>query len=148
MDEITSAFLAAHERLLAGKPRNKKLKERAAAGQLKVNISTVALEAKRARGLIALQNCRYPEVRARILGERSEPGPVNTAADAMNALRATIAELRLERDNALTEAARHFHARRRAERHAKKWEQVYKRLRDERLQSRGEKVVHLIPPED
>lgn len=147
-DDMAADFIAAHERLIAGKPRVKELKARAAAGNLKVNISTVALEAGHSRTLIALEDCRFPVIRARILGHNPEAGPAQTAMDTITALRATAAELRQQRDNALAEAVGHLHARRRAERHAAKWKQGYKRLRDERLRNRGEKVVHLLPSDD
>lgn len=68
------AFEAALGRLVTGQPQHPELKERAAAGRLRVSIVTVAKEAGKSRTLIGHDGCPYPELRKRILGMMEE-GP-------------------------------------------------------------------------
>lgn len=90
-------FEAALQRLLDGRPQNKKLRELSAAKKLRVTVAAVALEAGHSRTLIASDNCRFPDIRARILeaGE-DERQPVTTVTRLANSLRARNAELRAE----------------------------------------------------
>lgn len=90
-------FEAALERLLDGRPTNKKLRELAAAKKLRITVYAVALEAGRSRTLIGSDDCRFPDIRARILEASREPDqPVTTATRLATSLRATNAELRAE----------------------------------------------------
>lgn len=90
-------FEAALERLLDGKPTNKRLRELAGAKKLRITIAAVALEAGRSRTLIGSDDCRFPDVRARIIEASREPDqPVTTVTRLANSLRATNAELRAE----------------------------------------------------
>lgn len=125
---IERDFIEAIERLENGNPRNPKLKSAVAHGKLRISISAVAREAGRSRTLIALEACRYPGVRARVLGHVSAPANPTTAVATIEVLRRMVATLREERDMAMTESVRHFHARQRAERDAKRWEEAYRRV--------------------
>ena len=146
-DRIELDFLSALERLTQGTPKHRDLKKAAAAGRLKVNISSVAKEAGRSRTLIGIEACRYPHVRAQVLGYIPTPRAARTATEAIATLRATAADLRRERDQALAEAVSHFHARQRAERQARKWKEAYRRLQSGRPVWPSPNVVNLIPPE-
>lgn len=64
---IEKAFMEAIDRLEAKKPKNESLAIKAKLGRLKINFSTVAVEARRARGLISVEDSAYSRVRARIL---------------------------------------------------------------------------------
>lgn len=90
-------FEAALGRLLDGKPTNKKLRELAAAKKLRITVFAVALEAGRSRTLIGSDNCRFPDIRTRILEASREPDqPVTTATRLATSLRATNAGFRAE----------------------------------------------------
>jgi hypothetical protein len=125
---IERDFIEAIERLESGKPKHPKLKSAAAQGRLRINISAVAREAGRSRTLIALEACKYPGIRARVLSQVPEPANPTTAVAAIDVLRRTVATLRDERDRAMAESVSHFHARQRAERDAKRWEEAYRRV--------------------
>lgn len=94
IDPVEKDFLDALERLKANKPREPELAKKAALGRLKTNISTVAKEANRSRTLIALDDCRYPNVRALILDASTPPSEARTAEDVIRNLRRENAELR------------------------------------------------------
>lgn len=82
-------LLAAFERLKAGKPEEKSLKEKAIKGKQLVNFTNVAQEAGVSRRLIAHDECPYPNVRALVLAYMaSSPRPAASPA--------LIAELRAE----------------------------------------------------
>ena len=71
---------------MIGEPQNADLKEAAAAGRLRVSISSVAIEANRSRTLIGHDKCPFPDVRQRILKFVAE-GP--SARQVRRALRST-----------------------------------------------------------
>lgn len=116
-DKIEQDFLDAIDRLLQGRPRHSKHKEwLATRGKVPLNISTVAREAGRARGLIASKKTKYREIRDRIeaaaVKNSSEP---NSRHDVISDLRGQVLELRLEVKKLREHAAYHFKMRSEAE---------------------------------
>lgn len=90
-------FEMALERLLEGKPTNKKLREQARAQKLRITVAAVALEAGHSRTLIGSEDCRFPQIRDRILDiSRGKDQPVTTVTRLATSLRATNAQLRAE----------------------------------------------------
>ena len=88
---------AALQRLLDGRPRNKDLREAASRGKLRVTVAAVALEAGHSRTLIGSDECRFPDIRARIIDAgKDERQPVTTVTRLANSMRARNAELRAE----------------------------------------------------
>ena len=67
LSRIVAEFNAAIDRILAGTPNCPALMELSKNQKLKINFSTVAKEAGHSRTLIALQDCRLPDVRNRII---------------------------------------------------------------------------------
>ena len=129
-DGIEQDFLDALERLKAGRPQHSDLRDKVKKGKgIKINISTVAKEAGRARGLIASENCRYPRVRQLVLieagGANAEP---RNRDDAIASLRAQVADLRAQVSELKGHAAYHFDLRKKAERRAFDYEARYQRL--------------------
>lgn len=72
---IAKDFLDALKRLQAGAPRNPKLILQKKSGKLRINVSSVALEAGRSRTLIGYKGCQYPEIRATIQIRRENSTP-------------------------------------------------------------------------
>lgn len=83
-------------RLRIGKPTNPKLAELAARGKLKVTVSTVAAEAGVSRTLVGIEDCRFPDIRKRILhgDDGKELRPAKGLSAVVQQLRADNAELR------------------------------------------------------
>lgn len=65
-DGIERDFWAAFKRIVGNNPKNPKNLAKAKLNKLSCNNSTVALEAGHSRTLIALENCKYPLIRAAI----------------------------------------------------------------------------------
>jgi hypothetical protein len=117
MSEVEKAFHTALDRLKEGKPNNPDLAKKAKLGKLRINTTTVALEAggrdsktgkwrTASRSQIGHAKCRYPRVRAAILGLKIEPEGVPTRQDELNRkLRTEIQALRMERDIARSQMA-------------------------------------------
>lgn len=63
---IEAELFDALERLKEGAPNNPDLKRKASMGRLRINPTTVAREAGRARTLCAYKDCAYPRVREAI----------------------------------------------------------------------------------
>lgn len=147
-DPIEKDFLDAIERLQNGNPRTKALKTKASNGSLKINFSTVALEAGRARTLIALnEDCRYPRVRElikQIKGGRSTLPTTHT--ELIHNLRFEKAELAAKVKQYQAEAQAHFLARTKAEHEAKREREAASRLRKQ-LAAAG-KIATLVPDAD
>lgn len=141
-DPIEQDFRDALQRLVEGKPENKKLKAGAKAGKLKINFSNVALEAGRSRTLIALEECRYPKVRQEIIqaqgGKKALP---TTYTHLIANLRADIATLKAEKRLLETTMATHVLARRKAEVHARRDAAEAARHRKKIVEL--EKIAHL-----
>ncbi|MFC5356382.1 hypothetical protein [Azospirillum himalayense] len=125
---IEKDFLTALERLVACKPTNTALKKLAAQGRLRINVSTVAKEAGRARSLIGYEGCKYMGVRLQVLEQMKPIASPRSGAAVIARLREDVADLKLQLHNALAEAAAHFHARHKAERDAERWRHAYDRL--------------------
>jgi transcriptional regulator with XRE-family HTH domain len=82
-------FFDALERVRNGTPTVDRLFKLALARKLKVNITTVALEAGLSRTLIGHDKCAYPKVRNAVIGDRE---PIETPTN----MRSINAELRKE----------------------------------------------------
>lgn len=116
VDPIEQDFRDALQRLVEGKPENKKLKAKAKEGKLKINKSNVALEAGHSRTLIGLEDCRYPTVRAEVtLAQGGKKALPTTYTQLIANLRADKAKLMAEKRLLETTMATHVIARRRAE---------------------------------
>ena len=142
---VERAFHEAIDRMLAGKPKTQKLRRLAAEGRLSINPSTVALEAGHSRTLIALETCRLPSVRNRILtvARGDEVAAPRTAAEVITRLRAQVVQLRHQLAAALEGQSEHFLARELAEREAAKWRDAFRRIEDQAQQ--GSKVSPIRP---
>lgn len=131
--QIETDFNQAIDRLEAQKPKHAGLRRMVKEGRrVPINISNVALEAKRSRTLIATHECRFPKVRERVLGLAHPGTEPRSAAFALAALRAELAESRAQLRLALSEAVCHFHKRKEAERNAARWRAAYERATKER----------------
>jgi hypothetical protein len=144
VDPIERDFLDAFTRLQSGTPKHKKLKESAARGILKINPSTVALEAGHSRTLIGTNLCRYPRVRDKILGaKKNSDSPPSTYTELIDNLRGKKAELARALKLVKSEVLEHFNARVKAEKVAAKAEAANARL-VKQLAELG-KVTQLVP---
>ena len=115
--DVQQDFYDALDRLKSGRPQHPGLRERLRRGKaVKINYATVAQEAGRARGLISKENCRYPEVRQRVLLETVEV--TSTRDDVITNLRAQVAELRVQLRQAEAHAAYHFAEKMKAQKDA------------------------------
>jgi len=94
IDPIEGDFLAAIGRLEAGAPLNPSLAKRAKLGTLKVNVSAAAQEAGHSRTLIGHNGCKYPRIRAKIIGLKMPVTEALTAESVIRHLREENAELR------------------------------------------------------
>jgi hypothetical protein len=102
LTEAETAFMGAIDRLLAGEPKTEELRKRARKGRLKINVTTVSIEAGYARTYLY----KFPSVRvqARLEEIMNPPSATRTAEDVIGALRVEIQELRRERDLAIDAA--------------------------------------------
>lgn len=144
-DPIERDFLDAIQRLQDGTPKHKKLKLQKAKGTLKINISNVAIEAGRARTLIALeQGCRYPRVRELVKHAKSGKSALPTTnTELIDRLRADKTELAAQVKKYQAEAAAHFQARVKAEGAATRERNTVSQLRRELAKYRD--VAQLVP---
>ena len=133
---IERDFNDALDRLLAGTPRNSKLRKLAAEGRLNINPTTVAAEAGRSRTLIALEDCRLPSVRSRIQSSTREleVAAPRTAVEVITRLRERVIQLQRELAASIEAQAQHFLARERAEREAAQWRGALRREHDHVLE--------------
>ena len=86
--------MEALQRLVGGRPTSPDLASKARRGTLKINISTVAKEARRSRTLISHDRCAYPGVRAVVRNYTKPPTPGTSMAEVNRRLRSENAELR------------------------------------------------------
>lgn len=141
-DPIEQDLLDALQRLVEGKPTQKTLRTKAKEGKLKVNPSTVALEAGRSRTLIALEDCRYPYVRQAVkLAQGGKTALPTTYTQLIASLRADLATFKAEKRLLETTMADHVLARRKAEVHSRRDAAEAARLRKQVVEL--EKIVHL-----
>jgi hypothetical protein len=92
--KIQQSFLDALGRLQSGCPKHEDLATRAAAGKLRINFSTVAMEAGHSRTLIAFSDCAYPDVRTAVLDACEQYGARRgTVKETMRELREEISSL-------------------------------------------------------
>lgn len=141
-DPIEQDFLEALQRLVEGKPTHKALKASAKAGKLRVNTVNVALEARRSRTLIALDECRYPKVREAVkLAQGGKKALPTTYTQLIANLRADLATVKAEKRLLEETMAAHVLARRRAEVNARRDAAEAARLRKQIVEL--EKLAHL-----
>jgi hypothetical protein len=138
-------FHEALDRLIAGKPRTPKLRRHAAEGRLNISPTTVALEAGRSRTLIAMEDCRLPSVRNRILisTRKDEIAAPRTASEVIARLREQVVGLKQQVAAAIEAQTEHFLEREKAEREAAKWRDALKR---EQSHAQDDKKVTPIRP--
>lgn len=91
---VESDLISALDRLVNGKPTNEKLAIKSLNGALKINFSTVALEAGRSRVLIGMDNCAYPKVRQAVQIAMQPIVETRTAEGVIKNLRMENATLR------------------------------------------------------
>lgn len=101
-DAIRQDFNDAIDRILAGKPVEKNLIEKARSGKLKLNVSTVAREAGRARSLIARSTGDYCDIRERIEREKETDC---SATDAVTRLKGELKREELKNGALLSQNA-------------------------------------------
>jgi hypothetical protein len=132
---IQRDFHDAIDRLVSGAPRDAGLKRLAAEDRLQINPTTVAKEARRSRTLIAIENCRLPDVRNRILelSRSSDIALPRTANEVIVKLRADVAELERQKECLFQENRDLFLACEEAERNVK-------RLRAEQLRQHENEI--------
>lgn len=141
-DPIEQDLLSALRRLVEGKPTHKTLKAKAKEGRLKINTSNVALEARRSRTLIALEDCRYPKVREAVkLAQGGTKAQPTTYTQLIASLRADLATVKAEKRLLETKMADHVLARRKAEMYARRDASEAARLRKQVVEL--EKIVHI-----
>ncbi|KAB2311491.1 hypothetical protein F8A87_06710 [Betaproteobacteria bacterium SCN2] len=120
------------QRLVDGTPENKKLKASVKAGKLKINVSNVAIEARRARTLIALEDCRYPKVREAIqIAQDGKSKVPSTYTQLIQNLRTDLAQAKAENKLLQTQITAHFIARKTAEEEARRATAIAANLRRE-----------------
>lgn len=135
-DPIEQDFMNALQRLLDGKPTEKKLKALLKQkGKLPLNAVNVALEAGHSRTLISMDVCRYPKVREaiRIAKGDKTAGP-STYTQLIQNLRTDLAQAKAEKKLLQVQIGVHFTARMTAEENAKRLERVVAQLRKELLE--------------
>jgi len=132
-ESIRRDFLEAIERIKNGQPRNHDLKALAKKGKkIRVNVSNVAKEADRARGLIARDNSAYPDVRQKVLDEMAATGtPARNSANVISELRAQVGSLRAELHQAKDLIELHQERRQRSEIELEASRQQLSRAREE-----------------
>ena len=120
-DEIEQDFMDALQRVVEGKPNNKKLKASVKAGKLRVNTLNVALEAGRSRTLIGMDGCRYPAVREAIrLAQGFKKSVPTTYTQLIQNLRSDLAQAKAESKMLQLQITTHFTARMTAEESARR----------------------------
>jgi len=129
-DDISRDFVSAIERLRKGEPVNPRLKEAARRGKLRINVSTVALEAGRSRTLLASADGKFAHVRKLMapVTEVQDAKPRNLTG-LLADMRRELADVRAKLKNQQGQTVEHFHARRAAERRAEKWQRAYQRAK-------------------
>ncbi|MCS0627940.1 hypothetical protein NX786_01100 [Telluria mixta] len=91
---VEKELMDAFKRLEEGVPNHPDLLKKARLKKLRINATTVALEAGRARTLIAHDKCAYPRVRAKIKSLEEPKGPSTSYEDVNRTLREQNIELR------------------------------------------------------
>lgn len=105
MKKIEKDYLDALERLVNNAPTHPKLKAKSMKGALKINVSTVALEAGRSRTSIATQDCKFPDIRARIIEHMKPVEKANNLTDVINTLRSKHRDIHIENKKLWSENA-------------------------------------------
>lgn len=102
-DPIEKDFLDAIERIKSGKPKSATLKAKAKLGKLKLNTSSLAIEAGHSRTLIGHAGCQYPKIRG--LLQASLGSPKNESNQEIKRLKSQVEELRKKLASALDQNA-------------------------------------------
>lgn len=142
--EIERAFLDALARLDAGKPTDPGLKRRSEKGRLRINFSTVAKEAGRARGLVAVEETLYSTARDAILDKMAPVSKEQSPEVVIAQLRKRIQDLEKRLENADSVNAvlmlRVEDERKQAER-AKANVDRLRKSRDSLIQDQNQKII-------
>lgn len=102
-DGVEGEFIRALNRLIEGAPEDPTNRKKARAGRLRINPTTVAREAKRARTLIAHAKCAYPNVRNAIDAYKTASEEPPTTFESINrGLRQQISKLEKDKNVALS----------------------------------------------
>lgn len=94
MGQVERELTDALKRLEDGKPNHPDLLKKARLKKLRINATTVAKEAGRARTLIGHDGCAYPRVRAAIKRYENPSGPSTSYESVNRGLREQNADLR------------------------------------------------------
>lgn len=106
-DEARKDLLAALTRLRASQPTHPDLVLAASEGKLKITPSSVALEARRSRTLIGMDDCKYPDIRREVLASKDQSQLQIKRSAAMKAMADEVRRLKdlvRARDSALAAA--------------------------------------------
>ncbi|WP_341905507.1 hypothetical protein [Polaromonas sp. YR568] len=125
---VAQDFDDAIERLVLGNPLNAELKQRALEGKLKINASTVAQEAGHSRTLIALNACKFPLVREKILDLSKVVDAPSTSMAVMQKLRQENRNLKSDLDKSRSLRLLDFYEKEDALKDARRWKDAYQRL--------------------
>jgi hypothetical protein len=143
-DQIRKDFEDAIQRIKAGKPEHPQFRAKIARRKtVKLNLSTVAQEAGRARTLIGRVDCEYPDIRNRILLESGVvKGNPQSPDELIDALQVRLAEANAARAAAIEHAQEHLKLRSDAEQEANQMKAHIERLKTEnqRLQTENKRL--------
>lgn len=103
--EAEKDLFDALDRLKANEPTHPELIRKARQKKLRINPTTVAKEAKRARTLIGLENCAYPEIRKAIAQLKAPPKPVPSHTEIVDGLKRENKSLRMSVETAMSRVA-------------------------------------------
>lgn len=143
VSRIRRDFLAAIERLVANSPHNPELVKARKNGNLKINFSSVALEAGHSRTNIGMEKCRLPDVRQRVLDLMAGRESSGSAVAVIIKLRSELRTLKAEIELLRTGHVEMMFERDEAMKDAKRWRDAYQRCRDSLDNER--KVVQIVP---
>lgn len=103
--EVEKDLFDALDRLKANEPTHPELIRKARQKKLRINPTTVAKEAKRARTLIGLDNCAYPRVREAITELTGPPKPGPSHTEIVDGLERENKSLRMSVETAMSRVA-------------------------------------------
>ncbi|MFM0658036.1 hypothetical protein [Paraburkholderia sediminicola] len=104
-DRAQDDLRKALDRLKSGIPQDPDLACKAKAGKLRINPTTVAKEAGRARTLIGYDGCTYMNIRTEILATRERAIPTVSFDQVVQTLRADVSRLKEEVTVAMSRVA-------------------------------------------
>ena len=127
ISKIERNFDDAITRLISGTPKNAALKLLHEKGKLKIHISSVALEAGRSRTLIALESCRFPKIRSKILNLANSESGALTSMAVLQKLRQENKNLLADLDKSRTLQLAAFYEKEDAVKEARRWRDAHQR---------------------